>query len=305
MIIVLEGADHTGKSTLAAELVKLGFRYTHFGPPKPGENLFERYTRALDQVKRGEDVVFDRLHLGELVYGPVMRGKSQLTLPQARLINRYLFAKGGVLVMCTAPPAEIIAGWKSRQKDEYVDGQEKIEAVIKGYTHLWLNELGSHACVYRYQLATWRGNAGKFAQCLVELKTWHADLTKRWGATGSPGGKYLVVGERVNAKRDLAFYADNNSSEFLNACLEEAGYKEQHLLFTNALDKHGRKRDFRSLIRPVPERKVIALGRVAQAACRRLGVLCYPAPHPQYVKRFQKGRYHEYVALLKSFRECK
>lgn len=71
MMIVLEGGDKTGKTTLAKALVKVyGLRYLHFGPPGP--NAMKEYTEALQAIK--QPTVCDRFFVGELVYGPMLRG---------------------------------------------------------------------------------------------------------------------------------------------------------------------------------------------------------------------------------------
>lgn len=298
MIVVLEGADFTGKTTLAKELERLGFRYVHNGPPK-SEDMFEEYTRQLESIKPGEDVVFDRLHLGELVYGPVMRNGSWLTWPQARLLNRLLFAKGGILVYCSAPPGDIINGWVRRRLSEYVDEEQKIHRVIKNYTDLWLRELRESPSVRRYHRQEWEGRANNFAESLVYYRV-RRDLTAM-GATGEPKARFLVVGEAPGGERDLAFYSDRNSSGFLNERLWEAGYKEKELLFINARDKRGRTRDLRPIYQAMMP--VIALGKVAQATCRAQNIPFMAAPHPQYVKRFKKGQYEKYTELLRSFKE--
>lgn len=299
MIIVLEGCDGTGKTTLAEELKKLGFSYRHEGPPKT-KDLFTYYTNQLLSVAPGRDVVFDRLHLGELVYGPVMRGRSELSTYQARLINRLLFARGGVLVLCTAPPMTLIGGWKARQNAEYLDTQQKVERVIQGYIDLWLRELNGHPQVWRYQLQNWRGQAHEYAAQLQSLKAVSHDLSSTYGAAGAPRARYLVVGERVNGPWDLAFYHDRNSSRYLNHALWGAGYKEKELLCVNAEDGNGQPHDFSAL---AVGRVVIALGRTAQRACQSYGVPHLAAPHPQYWKRFKKAEGDEYVRMLKSFRK--
>lgn len=298
MIAVLEGCDNTGKTTLAQELVKLGFEYRHEGPPATAD-LFTHYTSLLMGVKPDQDVVFDRLHLGELAYGPAMRGKSLISIYQARLLNRLLFARGGMLVLCTAPPAAIISGWQARRQAEYLDAQPKLERVIQAYVGLWLAELKGHPQAWRYQLQDWKNAADEYAAQLQSLKSISVDLTAAYGAAGAPRARYLIVGERVNGPWDLAFHADKNSSLFLNHALWRAGYREPELLLVNAFDHQGRPRDFSPL---AVGRTVIALGRLAQQACQGFGVPHLAAPHPQYWKRFKKGKEHEYAELLNSFR---
>jgi hypothetical protein len=105
-VIILEGPDGSGKTTLAKNLEKFGYTYLHQGPPGQ-ENLFERYKRVLTTYQRtGGKVVCDRLFHGELVYGPVMRGHSRLT--EYQLCYLELLARDSVMVWCSAPPEKLV-----------------------------------------------------------------------------------------------------------------------------------------------------------------------------------------------------
>jgi hypothetical protein len=78
-VIILEGPDGGGKTTLANELVKRGFHYRHEGPPPEGVDLIAYYLKILnDSIESPQDTVHDRLWLGEMVYGPIFRGVDRL-----------------------------------------------------------------------------------------------------------------------------------------------------------------------------------------------------------------------------------
>lgn len=69
-IIILEGCDKTGKTTLAKEICRqLGYKYVKVSNPKG--DPYQEYKKLIKEVK--EPTLFDRLHIGEPVYGPVMR----------------------------------------------------------------------------------------------------------------------------------------------------------------------------------------------------------------------------------------
>lgn len=75
MIIVLEGPDLAGKTTIAREYERRGFTYHHQGPLKTSAR--EAYLEPLRGFTYGFHVL-DRWHLGELVYGPMLRGESKV-----------------------------------------------------------------------------------------------------------------------------------------------------------------------------------------------------------------------------------
>jgi thymidylate kinase len=150
-ILVLEGADGTGKTFLAKALEKRGFEYRHQGPPAAGTDLFELYTQEL-LYAQGKDVVFDRLHVGELIYGPVMRGKSLISLEQFRLINQLLFSLGGKIIFCDTDNETIIQNYLARKNQEYLTDREKLYKVIYDYRVIFDQEFTHENCLaYDYQ----------------------------------------------------------------------------------------------------------------------------------------------------------
>ena len=92
MKILLEGIDGVGKSSLAKELAEV-FNIPcikHLGKPKSIKRykgckikyqleVFKRFNKVL---LSNVDVVYDRAHLGEFVYGPLYRGKPCCTLSE-------------------------------------------------------------------------------------------------------------------------------------------------------------------------------------------------------------------------------
>ena len=89
MIVVIEGIDRVGKTTLANKLVDGGFVYLkdEFVLDKSFTTQFSEYSlgkcdslvavaKALDS--QGKNVVIDRLHLTELVYGTELRNEANV-----------------------------------------------------------------------------------------------------------------------------------------------------------------------------------------------------------------------------------
>jgi len=84
---IVEGVDRMGKSTLIKNLLNaLGYHLViHFGKPQ----VLDHYSKMTDQplklyqvalynqmfemIERGDRLIFDRGHLGELVYAPLYR----------------------------------------------------------------------------------------------------------------------------------------------------------------------------------------------------------------------------------------
>ena len=84
---VLEGPDFAGKSTMATCLIEYlenrgekRVDLLHMKQPTDAEqrDLEEHYLRAVARVGALAGAVFDRLYVGELVYGPIYRSGSAL-----------------------------------------------------------------------------------------------------------------------------------------------------------------------------------------------------------------------------------
>ena len=109
MFVILEGPDGAGKTSFANALAERVFTYTqhepirlHRGPIK--ESPLSEYLYCVDQVYRPGDnihIICDRWHWGELIYGPLYRGRSQLTISERYLIDQWLRTNGALIVHLT------------------------------------------------------------------------------------------------------------------------------------------------------------------------------------------------------------
>lgn len=100
MIIIIEGENKCGKSTLAREIMSnFKFNYLKFSQPK--KDPFIEYMEALEYIEKLDgDWIFDRFYLGEMVYGPLYREKAGLTLKQQRAIEKRLHEMNTVIFYC-------------------------------------------------------------------------------------------------------------------------------------------------------------------------------------------------------------
>ncbi|KKL13373.1 hypothetical protein LCGC14_2526420, partial [marine sediment metagenome] len=130
MLVLLEGADGVGKSTLAKELCgEYGYDYLHF--LIPDEHPVDYWFKELVKIKR--PTVIDRLHLSEDAYGPIFRGGSQLSDLDRWLVEGWLWARRAVLVVCAT-------SWENmRENLEKVNGpyhDDRQRAVAASFTNL-------------------------------------------------------------------------------------------------------------------------------------------------------------------------
>lgn len=100
---IIEGPDGAGKTTYSKVICeKFGLEYHHEGPPPTGVDIFRHYLRLLE---RPQPTCFDRLHLGELVYGPVLRGSSGVGFEQCRYLSSQ-----ALVTVCLPPMTVCMSG---------------------------------------------------------------------------------------------------------------------------------------------------------------------------------------------------
>jgi len=129
-VVVLDGCDGTGKTTIAEILrMRHGFRVIHSGRTPDGTDLAERYRRILALPR---PIVLDRSFISELVYGPLFHGRSRLTHAEAVSLAMTVVGRGGVLVHLTGPPDGIITRLRSRDGSDVPDAGT-IGAIVAGY----------------------------------------------------------------------------------------------------------------------------------------------------------------------------
>ena len=128
-VIVLDGCDGTGKTTLAEALrEQLGYAVTHSGRTPDGIDLAGRYRQLLAMPGR---IVLDRSFISELVYGPLLHGRSRITQQAAVSLARNVAQRGGTLVHLTGAPETIAARLRSR--DGTSPSVDRIRAITDAF----------------------------------------------------------------------------------------------------------------------------------------------------------------------------
>lgn len=110
MIVVVEGPDNSGKSTLVEAIRAIDPRArVVLGGPASRDALLARMTAAFVMHEAGEVVVCDRFPaVSEPVYGPILRERSELDDVDARASLGCLKAVGAVVVYCRPPDDAVL-----------------------------------------------------------------------------------------------------------------------------------------------------------------------------------------------------
>lgn len=148
MWVALEGPDGAGKTTLAQKLAKrielesgVTAEINHLGPPESFDTVVDENLERRLTYRPGKDqVVFDRLHWGCPVYGPIYRpdldidGYGDLGPIRWRYIELALASVGVVTVLVTGEPDVLVARINERG-DDYVDTKD-IKNICAAYERL-------------------------------------------------------------------------------------------------------------------------------------------------------------------------
>lgn len=302
MIVVLEGTDCAGKTTLAdAYESKLtaatGRRVTRL---KRGPLRSDPLTEYLVPLEDGytRHMVLDRWHVGELVYGPRRRGESKLTHGQAAYIELVLTAMGSQRVLVTAPCDTLVKRYEQRGDpvttiDELCAIQTDFIGYMRERPQLW----------HRWD-AEWMHS------CLDDLIELGLVATQRkpfprW-YVGSTTPMVLLLGDvrnplDANTPLPWPFVPWRSTSGYwmFNALAEHDTQLIQRIGVMNACERT--PSELRSIWRLLERPPVVALGNnAADAAVRAEVPLSAKTNHPQHWRRFRYRDSEQFVDAIRS-----
>lgn len=315
-IIVLEGADGTGKTTLARELVKrYGAFYIHNGL---WPNMWQRHLAAVDlAVKKSQRqlVIIDRLYLSEQIYGQVFRAGPAYDLG-ARCLDRVLQRHGALTVLCVRQNLKAHLEHFEKLKRTRPEKFASMKLIAQRYLDLlkgnlaykgnfYVNQLtrsleyANRCDVMSYDMDRQGDRLGDVCTQIVDRLETCRDYPlsdqyddRRPNLAGHPATtRYLFVGEELSPRacsRAAPFlWSDElSAASWLNARLRELDFDETLGLWTNAISTDDWLKTARRELSTAVT--IIALGKVAEQRVRKLD---FPnvrsLPHPQWCRRFQ------------------
>lgn len=309
-IIVLDGPDGSGKTSLGEELVRqLGAKYLHltyrWGPKMDLYHTAALYYILREATKR--PVILDRWWMSEVVYANVYRGGSKWPLFY-RMLEKAAIRHSITYVMCRPIDRDAYVSHFTKLKGEraemYSDNMEKVYDGYRAIEHKLKNQEHPHLTTYDWM--TQGQDLVQRAQVIIEeaFDNRSNNLSMNsipfdfYNITGSfHHARHLIVGDELRPKtrREVwPFFDYGNSSLYLAKTLEDLNIPEHDLMHINANHRFQTITD--GYLKKAAEKNlnIIAMGTKAYEHLLSLNIHAdHFIKHPQYYARFSRDQGRE------------
>lgn len=292
MIIVLDGPDGTGKTTLAERMCKLlDAEYLHL-TYRWKERIFDYHTVALRYAaRRQKPIIIDRWWPSEAIYAKAFRDGSDWPL-QGRMCDRIAKKFGVIYVYCLPDDVQSAVANHTKLKQQREEMYDDIEAVADLYLKLWNGEsthedkgqyidqvirtggLWNSPDTVKYSISEWGHCMDLFIERVQALSiAWRTmqlpDLLefKNWNMTGHAAcSDYLIVSDRVKSKyREMHWPCyDYNDSLILTEAIHRLNLPEDLFMYACAQNHDGSPNMLIDRLLEKYDKKIITLGKVAE-----------------------------------------
>lgn len=302
MLFVVEGPDKSGKTTMVNEI-----RYQlltdgvhedviaqlHSGPIK--RHPLDEYVRTVDcALQEFHHVICDRLHIGEAIYGPILRDENRMPGYVEDWIDMYLKSRGAVLVWVDTPMTVIYQRMKT-EPDGLIDLETSKQVYLsyadhfaaRGKRAVSLNPLRRSA----YGSMVMQAGEHRDLEASV-LYPHHSYIGGRHVTHLFVGDERSSLAQRRGLPGAFAPY-QWSSGGYLMQALESFGQAHSYGLVNGSEDE-----DLDHLMHVLENPKVVALGATASVVLSDHGIEHATVPHPQWAKRFHFAQALKYGKLL-------
>lgn len=302
-MVIIEGCDGVGKSTLAKRLNKLlNFFYFKDSYHEDGLKRYLNLTTTLSPF-----TIADRFHLGEVVY-PIIKndGRKALLEHEQHMIERCLQSQPHLLIYCETTVDNIEKAFKVRGEDFIT--VEQIPAVLQAYNMSFERSILTKIKVDPRE--SYFGHSLKIILSEYSKKLnryWRALKFQSTGLNDHP--KLMLVGDNYSSGREVnvntftsrSFHNHMHSAQFLHKALSIS--KNKSVYITNANKTRDQFNNISLLedeVRFVQPAEIIALGKNARELLVKTGFDHTVINHPQHEKRFNHKNIITYSNNFKS-----
>ena len=316
-VILLEGPDGAGKTTLGKRLAELYDGLYIHRTYSPTMDIWEHHTEALQiahQNYRDKLVIIDRLWPSELIYGRVFRDGGYYGDYNARSMDRVLLRMCAIYVMCIPMDVDYVVKVHAEKKGRGEEMFPTVKDIAVRYID-WFkgsvvrNPKGDYVEQmsviggfeknrrdwYHYDVTNMGKTMERVGKDLIALIEDRKKSQYRGALNSSDGNftgflgtaKYMFIGEELGDPEGpirWPFYAKTGSPDYLNKTLHSFNFDEIKAVWTNAINNDAHAVD---VLVQNPELKVICMGGIAKKKCKEWGIRPHKViHHPQWARRF-------------------
>lgn len=319
MLIILEGPDCAGKSTLAQRTVtQLTVRYPnariqllHRGPPK--EHPLDEYVTPLLDYRPGREhhIVCDRWHLGELVYPRLTGRPTKMDDAVAAYVDVFLRSRGAAVFVLNPTVASLETRYDERgdavaTRPDLARQSYWFTLIGRRYGAEVDYHLSPDDVISRARGVNDRASKPHHHELLdVDYPPlWTTYVGDRWPRVLFVGDVRACDGARcrhnvVHSPLGPAFmpYPGTSGHYLMNTLFSQMRtyYSRDRIAFVNACDVDPVDDVWRGTGGPV----AVTLGVNAHQRLSTLKIPHAAVPHPQFVRRFHHGSVDAYAELIR------
>lgn len=304
MWVLLEGVDGAGKSTLAEairdELESRFGKAELIHKSQPTRDVLEEYATDYEG-REDQHLVFDRFHLGELVYAPLYRETGPfgaLGVAGFRWVEKFLQARGARVYVVDAP-YDVVAERLATRGEDYLQSHH-VESVIERFREVRdeVSCIAAPSFGYPKTYEVLRPLADAIVSEAGAHTAQHEGLRAFPSYVGGPHPEVLLVGEKRGGQPPFESGAcfmplKNKSGQFLWHYLPDPYWKGVGVA-------NAKEDQIGALWMTLGQPPIVALGREASRTLDGISLKHAAVPHPQAVKRFANKRGVEYGELIQA-----
>jgi thymidylate kinase len=134
-IVILEGPDGAGKTTLAQRYAEAGARVVHLDRYPGVKSLARIHLAAMLPALSGvSDIVLDRAWITEWIYGDVYRGgKVRINSERRAELEAIASFCETKVILCLPPLEACLETFRKRREREYLKDEEALRQVWQTY----------------------------------------------------------------------------------------------------------------------------------------------------------------------------
>lgn len=145
MLIILEGPDGAGKSTYAKQMQQeytkrgISASIVHMSYPKTDDervSMIAAYIEIIERAKT-EVILLDRCWYSELVYGPIIRGKAQLTARDSMTLSMLSLQIPQVHIVYFKGNRDLLWSRCTERGESYVTTRQQFDKICERYDALF------------------------------------------------------------------------------------------------------------------------------------------------------------------------